>query len=297
MFARALYRAIQLWGYPHGRRMEISAMTFDPVDPLEVRSYSMEFANGEEIPKYLAERRVRMLALTHWGRRPIVEYLQRAGSKVLLWGSVEAINEQPYWIAPPEFFRMWDYLRARLLVGTDGLPVNVYYPDEPGTVIVDMLSKGLVDGLVPLMVEARRALGADGWFLDSMMDFDFFGRAPNAPPPRYRGDVISYLVAELRRQDPGAILWGNTVVAQSRGWRGFDVCFAEQFFHANPAVEDAALKLHDGLCLNVQRSSWLAAPGRRWKYLAHAAAMAEVRDLWVCTAQWRDRVDPVWFWV
>ena len=278
--------------YPRLHKVCIAAVTYTG-DGSDVESWNMApFKDGTQ---YFGRQALEFLCghevvvLQHWSRG-VAAALRARGVKVLLWAAIEAIepNDWQGRDSGQKVIREW--LWRYMLLGTDGLPVNVYDGTARTAWATDISGRMWqdVDALVEMML-ARDF--ADGFFIDSMMEYSYFGTAKHAPAQQYRTPFWQALVKGLRRR-VGIMLWGNTVGPDPLPY-GLDMQFAEQYFYGQD-VDGAVRNLRADVCLNPQRTSWGTAT-ERWTYLAHGAAMGGVRDVWVCTA-WtgQHKFIPVW---
>jgi len=301
---QGLYQAIRMFGWPRLDRVCVAAITWQG-DGNDESTWDMtpyaggQHFTGEAVARLLRENDYRVLISQHWMPGPMVARMRELvpGLKILMWCAVEAIQANPFRAQPLEWFALYTELSRRLLMGTDGQVINFYYGQQHEAAwAVDMLSPGLADAVVPLLVAGRRAHGYDGYFLDSVYDNVWFGTAPNAPPRYNRHAEWLQVTGGLRKADPGAALWANTVGRCEPSYYGIDVAFAERYFVDWRDIGQAVDGLCQGLCVNTNGSDWATAP-RRWKYLAHAMMAQGLGQLYVCTAWTGQQLfEPEWRW-
>lgn len=274
----------------------VAAVTFTG-DGSDVAGWDLApFADGEHL---LGEDVLRFLSgfqcviLQHWSRG-VYRRLKEAGVKtVLLWAAIEAI-EGGDWIGRDQGQKdLREMLTGFRILGTDGGWVNVYGGTGKIAWAVDMMAEGLVDRVVGLL---QKVGFADGFFLDSVMRYSYFGSAWNKPSTQDRLGVWRAMVKGIR-SDIGGILWGNTVGPVSEAERlGLDIDFCEHFFYGRESVVEAVGGLYSGMAVWTGRSSWGVADGR-WGYFSHGIGMRGLNRVWVCcgwTGQKRFDVRGVW---
>ena len=291
-FAATLYQhAIQRFAWPRLRQVCIAAITYDPVHPEDVDSWSMAGFAGEGdlrgvgVIEFLQRRNFEVVVLQHWPPAPMLGRLRAAlpKAKFLGWVAVEAIRGKRQWVYGPEE-QLREILEEALLKGTDGKPIDIYYgrPKSP-IYAVDMLDAEVPDIVGHWLQEVRHVIPLDGWFFDSVTRHSYFAKAPNAPSVQDRLTAWPSVIQHTRRRDPKAIIWGNTVNPSADVGTELDVQFCEQYFVPRNTVEDAVAGLQDKIVLNTQRTAWVTR-NRAWRFLAHEMAMRGYHNVYVCTA-------------